>query len=170
MPPPGWPPYRPCADASLAVTSAAASVMAVAIEVVILLDEGRMTVSAAVGRMVIDEKTRPGKIWPGGSFIAICLQVGVRGVADVDVAVQHRAPLPARAVVATDVEMAVTPVVAVVVMAVVVMVVMAAMMMATPVPMAGGRIARGGERGNRQRHGGDSGSKDSTRHFNFSWG
>jgi hypothetical protein len=78
---------------------------------------------------------------------------------------------------ATDMEVAETPVMAVTVVVVMAVVVMAVVMtmamtvaMTTAVPAAGRRVACGGERGNRQRHSGDSGSKDSTLHFNFSWG
>ena len=64
-------------------------------------------------------------------------------------------------------------VVTVVVMAVVMMaVVVMAVAMTTAVATAavpGRRIARGGERRNRQRDGSGSGGEDGTLHFNFSW-
>ena len=67
--------------------------------------------------------------------------------------------------------MAVVPVVVVavvavvVMMAVVVVMVMAVMAMATTVPAAGRRVARGGEGRNRQRNGSSSGSEDRTLHL-----
>jgi len=122
--------------------------------------------SGGIGASVGDEKTHPGEVCPGGPFIAICLHVAVRDVADVDIALVHRAPHPARRI-ATEVEVAVMTVVvvAVVVMAVVVMamVVMAVMAM-TAATMAGRRIARGGEGRNGQRNSGDSGSEERTVH------
>lgn len=111
--------------------------------------------------------TRPGEIRPGGSFIAICLHVPVRHVADVDVADQHRAPHPARP--AADVETPMAVVVAVVVVTVVVVMVAVVMTMAMAVAMtaatgASRRVTRGGEGRNGQRDGGSSGSEDSTLH------
>jgi uncharacterized membrane protein YgcG len=132
-----------------------------------------------------ERKNPPGRIRPGGRFIAICL-VRVRDVADVDVTGQVRAPHPAgRVTVAANVEMAVMTVVPVVVVTVVVMavVVVAVVMMAMMAMMAmtavtttavsatvaGRRIGRSGERRNRQHNGSSSSSEDRTLHWNFSW-
>ena len=114
---------------------------------------------------------------PGRPFIAICL-VRVGAVADVDVAVVHRAPAPAARV--ADVIVAVVPVVVmpVVVMTVVAVVVMAVMAMTVTVTVAmtaavaaaGRRVTRGGEGRNRQHDGSGSGGEDGTLHVNFSWG
>jgi hypothetical protein len=127
--------------------------------------------------VAIGKKDPPGRIRPGRPFIAICL-VRVGDVADVDLALVHRAPHPAARIPA-NVEVAVMPVVAVtvvvmavVVVAVVVMAVMAMTMTAAVAAAAvpGRRIARGGEGRNRQRDGSGSGGEDGTLHFNFSWG
>jgi hypothetical protein len=128
---------------------------------------GRCGDEAIGGRL--NKKTRPGEACPGGPFIAICL---VRGVADVDAALVHRAPAPAVRV-AVVVEVAVVPVVpvvavvAVVVVAVVVMAMVAVMAVAmtAAVPAAGRRVARGGEGRNGQHEGRGSGGEDSTVHF-----
>ena len=86
---------------------------------------------------------------PGRPFDAVCLQVRGGEGADVDAALQPRAPRPARR--ATEVEVAVMPVtvtvvtVTVVVMAVVVMAMMMAMAVAVVATGARRRVARGGE-------------------------
>jgi hypothetical protein len=124
-----------------------------------------------------ERKNPPGRIRPGGRFIAICL-VRVRDVADVDVTGQVRAPHPARRVATrVEAEMAVMTVVVVAVVVVVMMavVVMAVMAVTTAVSatmsttVAGRRIARGGEGRNGQHNGSSSGSEDGTLHWNFSW-
>jgi hypothetical protein len=127
-----------------------------------------------------NEKTRPGECDRAGPVITICLHIR-GGVADVDVALEPRAPHPAGRVAAV-VEVAVVTVVAVavVVMAVVVMAVMAVMAMVavvtmmavmavmavatTAVPAAGGRVSRGGEGRSRQSDSGNSSSEDRTLH------
>ncbi len=138
---------------------------------------GRMRHGTAASDGVEMEKTRPGEYDRAGPFITICLHVRVGGVADVDVAMEPRAPHPAGRI-AAEVDGGGVPVVAVVVMAVVVMavVVMAVMAvmamtmaMTATVPAAGVRVSGGRKRGDRQRDSGDSGSEDGTLHSNFSW-
>jgi hypothetical protein len=111
-----------------------------------------------------NEKTRPGRIRPGGPFIATCLHD--RGIADVDVAQQHRAPHPARpaANVETEVAVMTVVVVAVVVMTVVAMVTVMAVAMTAAMPAAGRRNVHGGEGRDGQRDSGNRGSEDSTLH------
>ena len=122
-----------------------------------------------------ERQNPPGRIRPGGFFIAICL-VRVRDVADVDVASHDRAPHPAgRVATHVEAEVAVVPVVVVTVVVVVVMAVVVVMMAvmamtAMTAVAAGRRVARAGEGRNRQHNGSSSGSEDRTLHWNFSWG
>jgi len=125
-----------------------------------------------------ERQNPPGRIRPGGFFIAICL-VRVRDVADVDVASHDRAPHPAgRVATHVEAEVAVVPVVVVTVVVVVVMAVVVVMMAVMAVMAmtamtavaAGRRVARAGEGRNRQHNGSSSGSEDRTLHWNFSWG
>jgi len=109
----------------------------------------------------------------GRAFITICLHVRVGGVADVDVAVEPRAPHPAgrvSAVVVAEVTVVTVVVVAVVVVAVMaVMAVMAMMAMTATVPAAGGRVSGRRKRGDRQHESSGSSSEEGTLHGYFSW-
>jgi hypothetical protein len=132
---------------------------------------GGMRHGTAVGD---GETERPARAnTTGRAFITICLHVRVGGVADVDVAVEPRAPHPAgrvSAVVVAEVTVVTVVVVAVVVVAVMaVMAVMAMMAMTATVPAAGGRVSGRRKRGDRQHESSGSSSEEGTLHGYFSW-